>query len=373
MAEISRLCSWHVGCVTFTHSAASAEARTSNTRSVDVIAFKAIGLICTSFYLLLWSPGSVSAQQLHNLIVGYSSVSASFLPLWIAKEAKIFNRNGLDVQMVFFNSGTTAVMALLSGDTPISHTAGSGIINSRLSGSDAVLIIGGTVSLDWWLLSRPEIKNPAQLKGGSVAISGFGSSSDFVARFALRKLGLDPEKDVTLVALGSPVTRQAALEANRVQATVHVHPSTFVAQKKGFNVLADVAALGLAYQHTGVATTQRFIKENPEIVRAYVKSQVEAVHRLKTDRTGGIRVLAKYMAGIKDKDILEKSYDLAVADNMLPRKQYPTVEGIKTILDSMAPKDPRAAKANPEDFVDMRFVRELDQSGFVDKLYSQSR
>ena len=335
--------------------------------------FKAVGFICTSFYLLFFSPRLVSAQQLHNLVVGYSSVSASFLPLWIAKEAKIFNRNGLDVQMVFFNSGTTAVMALLSGNSPISHTAGSGIVNSRLGGSDAVLIVGGTVSLDWWLLSRPGIKSAAQLKGGSVAVSAFGSSSDFVARYSLRKLGLDPEKDVTLVALGSPVTRQAAMEADRVQATVHVHPSTFVAQKKGFTVLADVAALGLAYQHTGVATTQRFIKENPEIVRAYVKSQVEAVHRLKTDREGGIRVLAKYMAGIKDKDILEKSYDLAVADNMLPRKQYPTLEGIKTILDSLAPKDPRAAKASPEDFVDMRFIRELDQSGFVDKLYSQSR
>jgi NitT/TauT family transport system substrate-binding protein len=144
---------------------------------------------------LLFS-ASVSAQQFHNLIVGYSSVSASFLPLWMAKETKIFNRNGLDVQMVFFNTGTTAVMALLSGNSPVSHTAGSGIVNSRLGGSDSVLIVGGTVSLDWWLLSRPEIKSAVQLKGGSVAISSFGSSSDFVARFALRKLGLDPEKDV---------------------------------------------------------------------------------------------------------------------------------------------------------------------------------
>src|SRR5574342_47362 len=262
-----------------------------------------LGLIWASFCLFFFSPASVSAQQLHNLIVGYSSVSASFLPLWIAKEAKIFNRNGLDVQMVFFNSGTTAVMALLSGNSPISHTAGSGIVNSRLGGSDSVLIVGGTVSLDWWLLSRPEIKSAVQLKGGSVAISSFGSSSDFVARFALRKLGLDPEKDVILVALGSPVTRQAAMEADRVQATVHVHPSTFVAQKKGFTVLADVADLGLAYQHTGVATTQKFIKENLDIVRACVKSQLEAVHRLKTDRQSGIKILAKYMGGIKDRDI----------------------------------------------------------------------
>lgn len=307
-----------------------------------------------------------------KLVVGYSSVSTSFLPLWIAKETDIFARNGLDVEMVFFTTGTTAVMALVSGDSPIVHTAGSGIINSRLGGSDAVLIVGGTVSLDWWLMSRPEIKTSAQLKGKAVAISAFGASSDFVARFALRKIGLDPEKDVTLVPLGSPVTRQAAMEANRVQATVHVHPTTFVAQKKGFNVLADVAALGLAYQHTGVATTKGFARRRPDIVRAYVKSQVEAVHRLKTDRETGIKVLAKHMK-LKDREILEKSYDRAVAEDLLPRKQYPTLEGIKTILDTMAEKDPRARTAKPEDFVDLSFIGELDRSGFIDSLYRDRR
>ncbi|MBI4523486.1 MAG: ABC transporter substrate-binding protein [Deltaproteobacteria bacterium] len=320
-------------------------------------------------FLLVSFPALLHGQSLSKVTVGYSSVSTSFLPLWAASETGIFKKNGLDVQVVFFNTGTTAVQALLSGDSPISHTAGSGIVNSRLGGSDAVLIVGGTVSLDWWLLSRPEIKTPEQLKGGFVAISSFGSSSDFVARFALRRIGLEPDKNLTIVQVGSPLNRQAALETNRVQATVHVHPSTFIAQKKGFNVLADVAALGLAYQHTGVATTRRFIEQHPDIVRRYVKSQLECVHRLKIDRETGIRVLAKHMGGIKDREILEKSYDLAVADNMLPRNQYPTLEGIKTILDTLADKAPRAKGAKPEDFVDMRFVRELEQSGFINNLY----
>jgi ABC-type nitrate/sulfonate/bicarbonate transport system substrate-binding protein len=151
---------------------------------------------------------------------------------------------------------------------------------------------------------------------------------------------------------------------------VHVAPSTFAAQKKGFNVLADVAALGLPYQHTGVATTRKYIKEHPEVVRAFVKSYVEAVHELKTDRKGGIAVLSKYMGGIKDREILETTYDRAVADHIMPRKQYPTVAGIKMILDSLAAKDARAAKAKPEDFVDMRFIKELDESGFIDRLYA---
>jgi NitT/TauT family transport system substrate-binding protein len=312
---------------------------------------------------------SATAAQNTRIASGYASLSSAQLPLWMAKEKGIFARNGLDVQAVLL-TGNAPMMALISGDTPITQIAGIGIVNSAIGGSDAVMIAGGTVTLDWWLMSRPEIKTAAQLKGGSVAVSTFGTASDFIARFALQKIGLVPEKDVSMIQLGDPLMRQAALEGNRVQATVHVAPSTFAAQKKGFNVLADVAALGLPYQHTGLATTRKYIREHPEIVRAFVKSYVEAVCQLKIDRKSGLAVLAKYMGGIKDRDILETTYDRAVADHIMPRKQYPTLPGIKMILDSLAVKDPRAAKAKPEDFADMRFIKELDDSGFIDRLYS---
>jgi NitT/TauT family transport system substrate-binding protein len=322
--------------------------------------------LCLAVFLGL---ASAASAQNARIAAGYSSLSSAQLPLWMAKEKGIFTRNGLDVQAVLL-TGVTPIMALLAADTPITQIAGIGIVNSVIGGSDAVMIAGGTVTLDWWLMSRPEIKTAAQLKGGSVAVSTFGTASDFVARFALQKIGLVPDKDVSMIQLGDPVMRQAALEGNRVQATVHVAPSTFAAQKKGFNLLADVAALGLPYQHSGIATTRKYIKEHPEIVRAFVKSYVEAVYQLKADRKSGIAVLAKYMGGIKDRDILETTYDRAVADHIMPRKQYPTLPGIKMILDSLAVKDPRAAKAKPEDFVDMRFIKELDESGFIDRLYA---
>lgn len=319
--------------------------------------------------LLVWiGLASAASAQLTRISAGYASLSSAQLPLWMAREKGIFARNGLDVQAVLL-TGNAPMMALISGDTPITQIAGIGIVNSAIGGSDAVMIAGGTVTLDWWLMSRPEIKTPAQLKGGSVAVSTFGTASDFVARFALQKIGLVPDKDVSMIQLGDPLMRQTALEGNRVQATVHVAPSTFAAQKKGFNVLADVAALGLPYQHTGVATTRKYIREHAEIVRAFVKSYVEAVHQLKTERKSGIGVLAKYMGGIKDREILEVTYDRAVADHIMPRKQYPTLAGIKMILDSLAVKDPRAAKAKAEDFVDLRFIKELDESGFIDHLY----
>jgi NitT/TauT family transport system substrate-binding protein len=322
--------------------------------------------LCLGIFLCLFH--SAQAQNI-KIASGYASLSSAQLPLWMAKEKALFARNGLDVQAVFL-TGMTPIMALIAGDTPITQIAGIGIVNSVIGGSDAVMIAGGTVTLDWWLMSRPEIKTAAQLKGGSVGVSTFGTASDFIARFALQKIGLVPDKDVALVQLGDPLMRQAALEGNRVQATVHVAPSTFAAQKKGFNVLADVAALGLPYQHTGLATTRKYAKERPDVVRAFIKSYVEAVYQLKSDRKGGIAVLAKYMGGIKDREILEKTYDRSVADHIMPRKQYPSLAGIKMILDSLALKDARAAKAKPEEFADMRFVKELDESGFIDRLYA---
>lgn len=326
-----------------------------------------MSIATASLVLVLWFYANASAQ-LTRLNVGYVGINSDNVIAWIAKESGIFEKNGLDVQLIYFSGGTVSVMALVSGETPIIQTAGPGVVNAVLRGADAVMVAGGVVTLDYWLLSRPEIKNPQQLRGGAVAISRFGSASDFIVRYALRKIGLDPTKDVAVLQVGALPERLAAMEAKRVQATVLAPPAMYEARKKGFNVLADVAALGLAYQATGVATTRKFISEHPDIVRRYVKSQVEAVHRFKTDRETSLKIMARYLR-LKDKEILEKTYEGAIAENKLPAKQYPTLEGIKTILEPLIEKDPKAKNAKPEDFVDMRFIKELDESGFIDGLY----
>jgi ABC-type nitrate/sulfonate/bicarbonate transport system substrate-binding protein len=266
----------------------------------------------------------------------------------MAKEAGIFRQNGLDVELVFFRGSTTAVMALLARETPISQVTGPPVVSASLRGSDAVMIAGGAVVADYWLMSRSDMKTAEQLKGGSIAVSTFGGQSEFVARLALKKLGLTPVKDVTMVQIGAP-------------------PDSFVGEKKGFYTLTQVS---VPTQSTGVATTRRFIRENPEVVKKYIKSQIEAVHRIKTDRVAGMNVLVKYL-GSQDKEILEKTYDDASNDRKLPPKQYPTLEGLKNILDPLAEIDPKAKAAKPEDFVDMSFIRELDQSGYIDSLYKK--
>jgi len=307
-----------------------------------------------------------------KLTVGYGAVSADQLVLWVAKDMGIFAKNQIDAQLVFFTGGALAVTAMVSGDTPIIQASGPGVVSASLAGAEAVYVAGGIVSLDYQLMTQPEIKTPAQLKGGQIAIARFGGAADFVARFMLSKLGLNPLKDVTIVQVGTTPDRLTALETKRVQATVLVPPVTYMAQKKGFYLMADVATQGLAYQHQGAVTTRKYLREHPDVVRNFVKSYIESVHRMKTDREGGIKILAKYLR-TDDREILEKTLDNSITENKLPQKQYPTLEGIKTILDQLALKDPKARAAKPQDFVDARFVEEFDKSGFTDGLYRRAK
>lgn len=142
------------------------------------------------FLLVCWN--TFAEAQLTKLSVGYSAISEVDMPAWVAKETKLFEKNGLDVQLIYFTGGTTAVLALVSGEVPISQVAGPAVVNAALAGSDVVMIAGGATSADYWLMSGREIKKADQLKGGSVAISNFGAASDFIARYALEKIGLSP-------------------------------------------------------------------------------------------------------------------------------------------------------------------------------------
>jgi len=319
---------------------------------------------------IIFSFSSASAQ-LAKVNVGYSAISGDQLPLWVGKELGIFEKNGLDVQPIFFTGGSTAILALVSGDVPITQVSGPGLVSSALGGSDAVFIAGGMTSLNYVLMGKPGINSAEQLKGGSVAISRFGSATDTIARFALKKVGLTPVKDVTIVQVGSGPDRLAAILTGRVTAAVINPPSSFQAEKKGLAVLADVAKMGLIFQHTGPATTRKYIREHQDIVRRYIKGHVEAVHRMYTDKEGTIKVLAKYMGGNVEREILEKSRDNVLTEALLPKKQYPTMEGLKFVIEDLAERDPRAKTVKPEQFVDLTFIKELDQSGFIDGLYKK--
>ncbi len=320
--------------------------------------------------IMNWSAG-VSAQPA-KVAIGYSGISADQLVIWVAKDAGIFAKNNIDAQTVYFSGGTTSVTAMISGDTPLIQASGPGIVSAGIAGADPVYVVGGITTLDYWLMTQPEIKTPEQLKGGTIAVARFGGAADFVARYALARLGLAPGKDVTIVQTGSTPERLAAMESRRVSGSTLVPPAMFTAQKKGFYLLADVASLGLAYQHQGGVTTKRYLREHPDVVRNFVKSYIESVHRLKTDHAFGLKIAAKYLR-LEDKELLQRTYDSSIDEKKLPAKQYPSVAGLKTIIDQIAATNPKAKTAKPEDFIDARFVEEFDKSGYIDSLYGRKK
>jgi NitT/TauT family transport system substrate-binding protein len=319
----------------------------------------------------LWLPflSSIASAQLTKLTVGYSSTASAEIPAWLAKETGIFAKNGLEIQLVYFRGGTIATMALLSRQTPISQGSGQASVNAALRGADTVMVAGGLVDTEWWLLTQSDIKTAEQLKGGTLAISPFGGLAESMTRIALKRLGLIPVKDVALVQVNGLQERLFALETGKVQGAMLPTPYKFIGQKRGFHNLLSVS---LAYQSTGVGTTRTIVRESPDLVRKYVKSQIEAIHRIKTDRETALKILVKYL-GPQDNDILAKSYDELSSDDKFPPKQYPTLEGIRNILEPLAQTDPKAKAAKPEDFVDMSFVKELDDSGFIADLYKSRK
>jgi ABC-type nitrate/sulfonate/bicarbonate transport system substrate-binding protein len=197
-----------------------------------------------------------------------------------------------------------------------------------------------------------------------IGAAGLSGGSYTATQLAVKKLGLDPAKDVSIIAIGGTVERLAALRTGRIQATSLNPPTVFAAEKEGFRILADVSAL--PFQNVAPATTRRFIKENPDLIRRYVKSQAEAVHVMKRDRKTGLKVFMKLMGGFTDIAVLEKIYDVSVGDDKLPRNQLPSLEGIKAVLDTLGD---RGISARPADFVDLTFVKELEDSGFIRALY----
>lgn len=315
---------------------------------------------------------TTSPAQLIKLKVGHPAVSVYELPPVVAKEAGIFAKNGLDVDVVYISGGSINLMALLGGNTQISQASAPEMINAFLAGHDAVFVAGGATTLDYWLMAKTDVKGPAQLKGGSLAISRYGSVSDFAARYLLTKLGLTPVTDVAIIEIGGTVERLAAVMTGRVTATVLNPPPSYTAVRQGLHILGDTSAFGLTFQYTAPVTTRKFIAEKPNVVRRYVKSFVEALHWMKTEREEGRKLAASHFR-VRDKEAWDKAYDYAVADERMSPKQYPSLDGIKTVLDMLGEKDPRAKKIRPEQIVDMSFIKDLDESGFIDNLYKKQR
>ncbi len=324
---------------------------------------KGLALLATLILTLVTSPRwAASADKLR---MGYTSPSITNAMLWIVSEGRIFTRNDLDVEIIYF-PGNLAIGALIAGEIQAGQMTGALIAPARLQGADPLMLIGLANYLTDRFVVRPEIKSAKDLIGKRVAISRFGAVSHRATINLLKKLGLNPDKDVTILQIGDIPARLAALLTNRVDAAIIQPPDHKKAVEAGMRVLANMEEMDMPYQATGVVTTQSFIAAKPDVVRRIVKSFVEGIHLMRTNPEVSKRALTKYMK-LKDEKLLDEAYQ--IVHGLVKIKPYPTLEGFKTILNDFSDRLPAARTANPKDFVDTRFLEELDRSGFIDALY----
>ena len=321
---------------------------------------------------ILAPPTSVIAadRPLQKINVAYSSISGNVSPLWITQDKGFFRKYGLDVQAILIESGTTTAQALVAGDISFASVAGPAAIQSNLRGADVVMIAGVINTLIFQLYTERGITRPDQFKGKAVAVTRFGSATDFAMRYALDKYGIDAAKDVSVLQLGNQPAQLAALEAGKVQGAMLSAPTSLRAKKMGFPMLADLQMLGLEYQHTSIATSRALIKSKPDLVRDFMRAYIEGIHYAKTHRKESMEVLAKYLR-TDDKDVLDDTYE-SILLTLVPEKPYPTLKGVQIILRELGAKDPVARSARPEQFVDTSIVKELESSGFIDRLYKSA-
>ena len=340
---------------------------------IQGISRKLISIIFLLWAFAVTAPGPAIAaeggtpQSLKKITIGYSSISPASSPAWFAYEGGFFRKYGLDAQLIFIESGSRMVQTLVSGDVVAAQVGGAPVVQSNLQGSGVVIIAGLLNTMDYKFVVSRDITRPDQLKGKTVAVSRVGSSSDFATRYTLEKYGLVPDKDVAILQIGSQPARFSALESGRIHGVMIAIPLTARAAKLGLNILADLQMLGLEYQHTSLAVSQNMIKTQPDLVRNVLKSFVEGIHYAKTHRKEALAILAKYLK-TDDADALQEAYESEL-QALIPEKPYPTLKGIQTILREMGAKDANARSARPEQFVDNSFMKELDSSGFIDRLY----
>ncbi len=312
----------------------------------------------------------VGASALDKFTVVHSSVSGSQAVLFVTRDAKIFEKHGLDVDIRFIAGGPIAINALLAGEVQAAVMAGPATVSATLGGADAIAIMALVNTMDHVMFAQKTIRQPADLKGKKMAISRFNSADDFAARFALRKWGLIPERDVVILQIGEQSTRLAALKAGTVDVTQIQPPLTAVARKEGFTEIAALADLGLEYLQTAVTTTKSVIKTREDQLRRFVRAFVEGIHFYKTNKEASLASIGKFMK-LTDPEAIEESYR-TYALKFTPRVPYPTAKGVQTILDDLAQRDERAKGAKAEQFIEPRFLRELEESGIIDRLYKGS-
>jgi len=300
--------------------------------------------------------------------VGWAAMTASHTPLWVAQDKGFLAKQGLLIEPIFFSAGPPAMQALVAGDLDIVVTSAPNVVNPRLGGADTVMILSIIPTFIDHIISAASITNPEQLRGKIGSVNRFGSISEMGLRLSLKRLGIDPEKDVRIVPAGGNPERLAAISKGISQFTIMNEPFIKEAERLGFRDLVNMATLKIPLHGNGIVTREAIIKTKRPMVAKFARAVTEAIHYIKTDKEVTKAIIGKYTR-FTDPEGLERTYKNYTA--VLLDVPYADPAGIKTLLDDMAAKNPKAAAADPKSFVDPSFVQEMEASGFIKQLYKR--
>jgi NitT/TauT family transport system substrate-binding protein len=314
--------------------------------------------------IVLLLQGVALSQTTSRVMSGYAAISGPHAVLWMAREAGLFEKNGLRTDVAYIRSGSTMSQTLVAGEIQLAQMGGPAMLAAGVAGMDVTFV---AVALNTTpIVIMGTVAKIVDLKGKAVGITRFGSNTDISARYAIRQAGLQPEKDVALVQLEDYPGIMGGIASGRIAAGALADPFTDAEKKLVYKEIADIAAMGLEFPFVGIAAKKSYIKDNVDTVQRFVRAYTEAIALYKNNRDLAMKVTSKYTA-IKDSTILASTVDFYAPK--LQRVPYPTVGGLKFVLDQVGVRDPRAKNFSPETFMDRRFVKQLEDSGFIKGLY----
>jgi ABC-type nitrate/sulfonate/bicarbonate transport system substrate-binding protein len=321
------------------------------------------------FILCLLSIGSVPVADGQDKIrVGLGSISLQSGLVYIAKDRGLFSKYGLIVESIYIPGGSTNVQVLVSGNLDLSQLSGAPGVAANLEGADIVYFASLLDKLNYQLIARPEIKSTEQLKGKKFAVSRYGSSADFGMRAMLKRVGVDPVKEATILQIGDEPARIAAIKSGNVDGTVVNAPFGIEAERLKLNVIADSVKMDIPFFNTGLLGSKRFLDRQDARVMNFLRAYLEAIKVMKTERDYAIKALAQFTR-VQNLKAVQEGYDYF--NNQLPAVPYPSVEAMQAVVAQIAETNPKARGVDAKNYVTDRFLKRLDEEGFVKKIWGK--
>ncbi len=293
-----------------------------------------------------------------RIAVGTASVAS--LPTWVAQDGGYFTREGIQSELIYIRGGPQTLSALVGGDVPFAQVYSQPVLAARITGADTVIVAGLINTPLFSIVTVKDIGKPEELRGKKIGISTFGSATDLAARLALKKWGLKPETEVTILQMRGVPEILPAMVSGAIHGGVLSPPTNMMAVKAGFRELAYLPQAGISFQHTTLTTTRRYLEKNRPTALKVLNAYKGAIERIKSDKAFASKTLAKYML-TNDAEVLDYSY--TVSAPLFKPLPYPTLDGIRATLDFIAEREPKARQAEPKDFVDVSLLEEIEKAG----------